>query len=67
MSKKKPEIKIIPPEIVAMDGRYGDKHEVTHVVIEFERDVNIFYNREETGSHVAILPVKITYKRKLIS
>ena len=64
--EQKPEIHIVPPVIKAVTGEFGDTHEITHVAIEFERDVDIFYARNEVGGHVAMMPVKITYKRKQI-
>jgi len=52
------------PRIIATAGRYGDTHEIKEVILSCERDIEIFYGREETGEHVAILPIKITYRRK---
>lgn len=62
MSKIK--INIKEPNIVATSGRYGDRHEIKEVSISFERDITIFYGENETGEHIAILPIKIVYKRK---
>lgn len=66
MKKTKTKIHIVPPNIVALDGRYGDQHEIEEVVLEMQRDINIFFDRKETGEHVAIIPVKVTYRRKIL-
>lgn len=62
--KKQPKIDIKTPNIVATDGRYGEEHKVKEVSLSFERDISIFYGRNRTGEHIAILPVKVVYRRK---
>lgn len=59
-----PVVEIIPPKVIASDGRYGDKQVLEGVVLSFERDIEIFYGKHEAGEHVAILPIKVTYRRK---
>jgi hypothetical protein len=58
-------VKFIQPRVVATVGRYGDTHEIKEVTLSCERDIEIFYGRNETGEHVAMLPIKVTYRRKL--
>ena len=58
-------VEVVPPKVIATAGRYGDKQELKGVVLSFERDIEIFYGTNETGEHVAILPIKVTYRRKI--
>lgn len=57
-------IHIIEPNIMQFTNRYnGEEQNITDVVVKFERDITIYYGKEERGEYVALLPIKITYKR----
>ena len=58
---------VADPIIIPKKGRYGEEQEITDVLVSIERDITIFYGKEETGEYVAMLPVKITYKRNVDS
>lgn len=61
-----PKIHIIEPNIMQFTNRYtGEEQNITDVVVKFERDITIYYGKDERGEYVALLPIKITYKRKI--
>lgn len=59
-------IHYVDPRIVALPDKHtGAQHEITDVVIKFLRDITVFHAEEEMGEYVAMLPVKVTFKRKI--
>lgn len=60
------EIHYVDPRINALpDKNTGRTHEITDVVITFLRDINVFYSEDERGEYTAVLPVKVTFKRRV--
>lgn len=58
-------VQYVDPRINALPDKSGRTHEITDVVITFLRDINVFYSEDERGEYTAVLPVKVTFKRKI--